>query len=116
MIGKEAACVNLSLMECNDSSVQSMEKWSVCWVKRDPRTLGSLAKPLVTVKEGRARSQHVMGVVLSLEASIFYFPPGVKAFPRESTRENLLFSRRGSTTSGFSNAEKKGRRKGNEVV
>lgn len=103
-------------MECNDSSVQSIEKWSVCWVKRDPRTLGSLAKPLVTVKEGRARSQHVMGVVLSLQASIFYFPPGVKAFSRESTRENLLFSRRGSTTSGFSNAKKKGRRKGNEVV
>ena len=59
-----------------------------CWVEKGtPRTLGSLAKPLVMVKEGRARSQDVMGVVLSpplpVEASIFHFPLGVKAFSRE---------------------------------
>lgn len=70
---------------------------------KGPEPLGSLAKPLVMVKEGRARSQDVMGVVLSLEASIFIFLPGVKAFSLargEPGREREpSFLSRGSTLS-----------------
>ena len=68
-----------------------------CWVEKGtPRTLGSLAKPLVMVKEGRARSQDVMGVVLSppppRRGEHFSFSTRGKSVLSRVV-ENLLFSR-----------------------
>lgn len=57
------------------------------------------------VKEGRERSQDVMGIVLSLLLRAFLFSS------RLPSRENLPFSR-GIDSSGFSNVKKKERKKG----
>lgn len=55
------------------------------------------------VKEGRERSQDVMGIVLSLLLRAFLFSS------RLPSRENLPFSR-GIDSSGFSNVKKKGKK------
>lgn len=69
------------------------ERSDVGLKKGTRRTLGSLAKPLVMVKEGRARSQDVMGVVLSpRRGEHFSFSTRGKSVLSRVV-ENLLFSR-----------------------